>query len=34
VVLYILTLRSQTTGGRTEDCEPNGSKRSQDIFCP
>jgi hypothetical protein len=31
VVLYILS--SQTAGGRTEDPEPNGSKRSPNLVC-
>jgi hypothetical protein len=33
MVLYISTFTSPDSSGRTEDCEPNGSKRSPNLVC-
>jgi hypothetical protein len=33
MVLYVLTFTFLTAGGRTEGCEPNGSKRSLNLVC-
>jgi hypothetical protein len=34
MILSILTLKFPDSSGRTEGCEPNGSKRSPNLICP